>query len=79
MGRTRAERIEMEGAWPSGQRVGLAIRWSRVRGPALATCWICSRSCQVQILGHACKWPAVCVLPVGVFKLLHLIYLFLSI
>ena len=33
MGRTRAERIEMEGAWPSGQRVGLAIRWSRVRFP----------------------------------------------
>ena len=33
MERTRAERIEMEGAWPSGQRVGLAIRWSRVRFP----------------------------------------------
>ena len=23
--------------------------------PALATCWICSRSAQVQILGQACK------------------------
>ena len=23
--------------------------------PALATCWICSRSSRVQILGHACK------------------------
>ena len=33
MGRTRAERIGMEGAWPSGQRVGLAIRWFRVRVP----------------------------------------------
>ena len=33
MGRTRAERIRMEGAWPSGQHVGLAIRWSRVRVP----------------------------------------------
>ena len=22
---------------------------------ALATCWICSRSSRVQILGHACK------------------------
>ena len=33
MGRARAERIGMEGAWPSGQRVGLAIRWSLVRVP----------------------------------------------
>ena len=33
MGRTRAERVGIEGAWPSGQRVGLAIRWSRVRFP----------------------------------------------
>ena len=23
--------------------------------PALATCWICSWSSRVQILGHACK------------------------
>ena len=23
--------------------------------PALATCWICARSSQVQILGHVCK------------------------
>ena len=23
--------------------------------PAMATCWICSRSSRVQILGHACK------------------------
>ena len=33
--------------------------------PALATCWICFRSSQVQILRHACKQPAGCLLPVA--------------
>ena len=28
---------------------------------------ICSR-CRVQILGHACKYPTGCLLPVGVFN-----------
>ena len=44
-----------EAAWPSGQRVGLTIRRSAGSSPALATCWICARLSQVQILGHACK------------------------
>ena len=43
---------------------GSVAEWSarRTRNPAvpgssptLATCWICTRSSQVQILGHACK------------------------
>ena len=29
---------------------------------------ICSRSSRVQILGHACKYPTGCLLPVGVFN-----------
>ena len=50
-------------------------------GLALATCWICSRSSRVQILGHACKWPTGSLLPVRGFNpvMLYLIYLFLSI
>ena len=46
--------------------------------PALATCWICSRSSRAQILGHACKWPTGCLLPVGVLNpvMLYLNYLF---
>ena len=47
--------------------------------PALATCWICSRSSRVQILGHACKsWPTGCLLPVGILHsvILYLNYLF---
>ena len=49
--------------------------------PALATCWICVLSSRVQILGHACKQPTGCLLPVGVFNpvMLYLNYLFLSI
>ena len=43
---------------------GSVAKWSarQTRSPAvpglsppLATCWICSRSSRVQILGHACK------------------------
>ena len=46
---------------------------------ALATCWICARSSQVQILGHACKQPTGRLLPVGVFNpvMLYLNYLLL--
>ena len=29
--------------------------------------WICSRSSRVQILGHACKYPTGCLLPVEGF------------
>ena len=49
--------------------------------PALATCWICSRSSRLQILGHACKWPTGCLLPLEGFYpvMLYLNYLFLSI
>ena len=49
--------------------------------PALATCWICSRSSRVQLLGYACKYPTGCLLPVGVFNpfMLYLNYLFRSI
>ena len=51
--------------------------WSarRTRNPtvpgqthALATCWICSRSSRVEILGHAYKQPTGCFLPVGVLN-----------
>ena len=58
---------------------------SRTRSPvvpglslALATCWICSRSSRAQILGHACKYPTGCLLPVGVLNPVML-YCFLSI
>ena len=34
----------------------------------LATCWICSWSSCVQILGHVCKQPTGCLLPVGIFN-----------
>ena len=43
---------------------GIVAEWSARRtrnlvvpglSPALATCWICSRSSRAQILGHACK------------------------
>ena len=43
---------------------GSVAEWSALRtrnpavpglSPARATCWICSRSSRVQILGHACK------------------------
>ena len=46
--------------------------------PTLATCWICSRLSQAQILGHACKQPTGCLLPVGVLNavMLYLNYLF---
>ena len=46
--------------------------------PALDTCWICSRLSRVQILGHACKKPTGCLLPVGVLNpvMLYLNYLF---
>ena len=49
--------------------------------PALAFCSICSRSSRVQILGHACKQPTGCLLPVGVFNsvMLYVNYLLLSI
>ena len=49
--------------------------------PARATCWISTRLSRVQILGHACKWPTGCLLPVGVINpvMLYLNYLFLSI
>ena len=40
--------------------------------PALATCWICSPASRVQILGHACKKPTGCLLPVRVFNLVML-------
>ena len=58
-----------EAMWPSGKRVGLAIRRFPVRSsPAPSTPWIRSRSSRVQILGHYCKLPASCHLPVGVFN-----------
>ena len=44
-----------ETAWPSGQRFGTRNPAVPGSSPALATCWICSRSFRVQILGHACK------------------------
>ena len=46
--------------------------------PALASCWICTRSSRVQILGHACKKPTGCLLPVGVLNpaMLYLNHLF---
>ena len=49
--------------------------------PALTTCWICSRSFQVQILLHAHKYPTGCLLPVWVFNpvMFHLNALFLII
>ena len=40
---------------PSGQRVGLAIRWSPVRVPLLPLSGFVLGMSQVQILGHACK------------------------
>ena len=46
------------------------------------TCWICSRLFRVQILGHVCKKPIGCFLPVGVLNnpvTLYFNYLFLSI
>ena len=48
--------------------------------PSLVTFWICSWPSLVQILGHACKQPTCCLLPVGVFNpvMLYLNYLFLS-
>ena len=60
--------------WSARQTRNPAILGS---SPALATCWICARSSQVQILGHACKR----LLPVGVFNpvMLYLNYLFLNI
>ena len=64
-----------EAAWPSGQRVGLVIRWSRVRVPL----W--------PLAGFALGRPEFkfsatgCLLPVGVFNpvMLYLNYLFLNI
>ena len=56
---------------------GSVVEWSarQTRSPAapgsspsLATCWICSWSSRVQILGHACKYPTGCLLPVGIFN-----------
>ena len=46
----------LEAPWTSGQRAR-RNRNQAVTGssPTLTTCWICSRSFQVQILGHACK------------------------
>ena len=69
-------------------REGNVAEWSAPRtrnpavpgsSPALATCWICARSFRVQILGHACKQPTGCLLPVGSFHpvMLYLNYLFL--
>ena len=39
---------------------------------------ICSRSYRVQILGHACKYPTGCLLPVGVFNPVIVFELFVS-
>ena len=62
------------------------MRWTRNQvhlglSPALATCWICSRLSQVQILCHACKLPTGCLQPVGGFNpvTLYLYFLFQSI
>ena len=46
--------------------------------PAMATCWICSRQSRAQILGHACKQPNGCLLPIGILHsfMLYLNYLF---
>ena len=49
---------------PATWERGSVTEWSERRtrnpavpgsSPALATCWICTRSSWVQILGHACK------------------------
>ena len=68
-------------------RKRIRVEWSARRtrnpvvpgsSPALDTCWICSRLSRVQILGHACKKPTGCLLPVGVLNpvMLYLNYLF---
>ena len=44
-----------EAEWPIAKNVGLVIRWSPSSSPALAACWFCSRSSQIQIHGHTCK------------------------
>ena len=61
--------------WSARRTLNPAVLGS---SPALATCWICSRSYQVQILGHACKKPTGCLLPVEVLNpvMLYLNYLF---
>ena len=46
-----------------------------VLSPAPVTCLICSWSSWVQILSHACKYPTVCLLPVGVFNPVKMFYL----
>ena len=52
------------GAVGRGFEGGSVAEWSARRtrnpavpglSPAMTTCWICSRSSRVQILGHACK------------------------
>ena len=51
---SRNEILE-EAAWPSGQRVGLAIQRSRVRVPLWPLARYVSRNARVQIVGHTCK------------------------
>ena len=43
-----------EAACPSGRCIRLSLVIPGL-SPTLATCWICSRFSQVQILGHAFK------------------------
>ena len=51
--------------WSARQTRNLKVPgWSL----AAATCWICSRMSRVEILGHTCKQPNGCLLPVLVFN-----------
>ena len=62
--------------WSARRTRNLAVPGS---SPALVTCWICSRSSRVQILGHACKKPTGCLLLVGEFKSCYVVFeLFVS-
>ena len=39
-----------------------------VMGSSPATCWICCPLSRIQTLGHACKYPTGCLLPIGDFN-----------
>ena len=56
-----------EAVWLSGQCIGLAMWWSLVQVFLSGYLLVCSRSSPLEILGHACKKPSGCLLPVGLF------------
>ena len=61
--------ILWEAAWPSGQRIGLAILLSWVRVPLWPLAgFVLGRSELKSLAGNACKQPTGCLLPVGVLK-----------